>query len=126
MHAIIFDYYQNSEVEDFGLASTATLIRDARSEARNNLLIDKSDLIQGNIQWVTTQSDANWGFTPVNNEVQIVFDTAPDAVNASNGRNFEYLEQLENGFARYRIFMNKHSTPEQFIAINLRLTNESR
>ncbi len=48
MHAMNFDYYRNSEVNDFGLARTATLIRDARSEARNSLLFDNGDLIQGN------------------------------------------------------------------------------
>lgn len=48
MHAMNFDYYKNSEVNDFGLARTATLIRDARAEARNSLLFDNGDLIQGN------------------------------------------------------------------------------
>ena len=48
MHAMNFDYYRNSEVDDFGLARTATLIRDARAEARNSMLFDNGDLIQGN------------------------------------------------------------------------------
>ncbi len=48
MHALNFDYYKNSEVNDFGLARTATLIRDARAEARNSLLFDNGDLLQGN------------------------------------------------------------------------------
>jgi len=48
MHAMNYDYYRDSEVSDFGLARTATLIRDARSEARNSLLFDNGDLIQGN------------------------------------------------------------------------------
>ena len=48
MHAMNFDYYQNKEVDDFGLARTATLIRDARRETRNSLLFDNGDLIQGN------------------------------------------------------------------------------
>ncbi|MFK7997165.1 MAG: bifunctional 2',3'-cyclic-nucleotide 2'-phosphodiesterase/3'-nucleotidase [Granulosicoccus sp.] len=48
MHAMNFDYYRNTEVNDFGLARTATLIRDARSEVRNSLLFDNGDLIQGN------------------------------------------------------------------------------
>lgn len=48
MHAMNFDYYKNSEVDDVGLARTATLIRDARAEARNSLLFDNGDLIQGN------------------------------------------------------------------------------
>ena len=48
MHAMNYDYYRDSEVDDFGLARTATLIRDARAEARNSLLFDNGDLIQGN------------------------------------------------------------------------------
>jgi len=48
MHAMNFDYYRNTEVDDFGLARTATLIRDARAEARNSLLFDNGDLLQGN------------------------------------------------------------------------------
>jgi 2',3'-cyclic-nucleotide 2'-phosphodiesterase/3'-nucleotidase len=48
MHAMNFDYYRNSEVDNFGLARTATLIRDARAEARNSLLFDNGDLLQGN------------------------------------------------------------------------------
>lgn len=47
MHALNFDYYRNSEVDNFGLARTATLIRDARAEARNSLLFDNGDLLQG-------------------------------------------------------------------------------
>ena len=48
MHAMNHDYYRNAEVNDFGLARTATLISDARAEARNSLLFDNGDLIQGN------------------------------------------------------------------------------
>jgi 2',3'-cyclic-nucleotide 2'-phosphodiesterase/3'-nucleotidase len=48
MHAMNYDYYRNKEVDDFGLARTATLIRDARAQARNSLLFDNGDLLQGN------------------------------------------------------------------------------
>ncbi len=46
MHAMNFDYYRNKEVDDFGMARTATLIRDARAQARNSLLFVKSALFQ--------------------------------------------------------------------------------
>jgi len=52
------------------------------------------------------QADANWSFASINSDVQVVFDTAPIATEASNGGNFEFIEQLDNGFARYRIPMN--------------------
>lgn len=48
MHVLNFDYYQNEEVDDVGLARTATLIRQARKEATNSLLFDNGDLLQGN------------------------------------------------------------------------------
>ena len=43
-----YDYYQDKPVEEYGLARTATLIKAARAEARNNLLFDNGDLLQGN------------------------------------------------------------------------------
>ena len=53
------------------------------------------------------QADSNWGFAPINGEVEVVFDTAPTAVDAGNAANFEYVETLESGFARYRIPMSQ-------------------
>jgi len=48
MHALPFDYYQDREADDVGLARTATLIDEARAEVENSLLFDNGDLIQGN------------------------------------------------------------------------------
>ncbi len=42
-----WDYYQDKPIEDYGLARTATLIEAARAEARNTLLFDNGDLLQG-------------------------------------------------------------------------------
>ena len=43
-----YDYYKDAESLEFGLAKTATLIKQARAEAENTLLFDNGDLIQGN------------------------------------------------------------------------------
>ena len=43
-----YDYYKDAETLEFGLAKTATLIKEARAEAKNTLLFDNGDLIQGN------------------------------------------------------------------------------
>jgi len=43
-----WDYYQDKPIEEYGLARTATLIRAARAEQPNTLLVDNGDLIQGN------------------------------------------------------------------------------
>ena len=42
-----FDYYQDRPVDRYGLVRTATLIRQARDEVVNSLLVDNGDLLQG-------------------------------------------------------------------------------
>jgi len=48
MHLLGWDYYQDKPAEEFGLDRTATLIKAARNEAKNTLLFDNGDLLQGN------------------------------------------------------------------------------
>lgn len=48
MNLLGWDYYQDKPAEDFGLDRTATLIKAARAEAKNTLLFDNGDLLQGN------------------------------------------------------------------------------
>lgn len=47
-HIANYDYYQDKSTDEFGLAKTATLIKEARKQAVNSLLFDNGDLIQGN------------------------------------------------------------------------------
>jgi 2',3'-cyclic-nucleotide 2'-phosphodiesterase/3'-nucleotidase len=47
MHLLDWDYYKDKATDEYGLARTATLIKAARAEARNSLLFDNGDLIQG-------------------------------------------------------------------------------
>ncbi|MBL1917136.1 2',3'-cyclic-nucleotide 2'-phosphodiesterase, partial [Klebsiella pneumoniae] len=42
-----FDYYKDAATEKFGLVRTATLIEQARAEAKNSVLVDNGDVIQG-------------------------------------------------------------------------------
>jgi 2',3'-cyclic-nucleotide 2'-phosphodiesterase / 3'-nucleotidase / 5'-nucleotidase len=42
-----FDYYKNAAAPKLGLAKTATLVKEARAEADNSVLVDNGDLIQG-------------------------------------------------------------------------------
>lgn len=42
-----YDYYQDKTTDEFGLTKTATLIKKAREEAKNSLLFDNGDLLQG-------------------------------------------------------------------------------
>ena len=43
-----YDYYADKADDTLGLARTASLIRAARAEAKNSLLFDNGDFIQGN------------------------------------------------------------------------------
>ncbi|WP_066252235.1 bifunctional 2',3'-cyclic-nucleotide 2'-phosphodiesterase/3'-nucleotidase [Neobacillus drentensis] len=43
-----YDYYKNSVAPKLGLAKTATLVKEARKEVENSVLVDNGDLIQGN------------------------------------------------------------------------------
>jgi 2',3'-cyclic-nucleotide 2'-phosphodiesterase / 3'-nucleotidase len=47
-HIVDYDYYRDQPDNSLGLARTAALIRQARTEVRNSLLFDSGDLIQGN------------------------------------------------------------------------------
>ncbi|SEN70735.1 2',3'-cyclic-nucleotide 2'-phosphodiesterase / 3'-nucleotidase / 5'-nucleotidase [Mesobacillus persicus] len=42
-----YDYYKNAAAPKLGLAKTATLVKQARAEADNSVLVDNGDLIQG-------------------------------------------------------------------------------
>jgi len=48
MNLLNYDYYQDKTTDEYGLAKTITLIKAARGQARNNLLFDNGDLLQGN------------------------------------------------------------------------------
>ena len=43
-----FDYYKDAPTEKFGFTRAASLIRQARQEVKNSVLVDNGDLIQGN------------------------------------------------------------------------------
>lgn len=43
-----FDYYKDAPTEKFGFTRAANLIKIAREEAKNSVLVDNGDLIQGN------------------------------------------------------------------------------
>lgn len=43
-----FDYYKDAPTEKFGFTRAATLIKQAREEVKNSVLVDNGDLIQGN------------------------------------------------------------------------------
>ncbi|WP_413285298.1 2',3'-cyclic-nucleotide 2'-phosphodiesterase [Vibrio sp. MA40-2] len=46
-NAYAFDYYKGKASEKIGLSRAATLVKQARSEVKNSVLVDNGDLIQG-------------------------------------------------------------------------------
>jgi len=47
MNLIDYDYYQDKPTAEYGLVRTYTLVKAARAEAKNSLLFDNGDLLQG-------------------------------------------------------------------------------
>ncbi len=47
MNLLSYDYYQDKATDQFGLSRAITLIKAARAEAANSVLIDNGDLLQG-------------------------------------------------------------------------------
>ncbi|WP_404450933.1 bifunctional 2',3'-cyclic-nucleotide 2'-phosphodiesterase/3'-nucleotidase [Virgibacillus necropolis] len=48
VNLVNYNYYQDTPTNQYGLALTATLIKQARSESTNSMLFDNGDLLQGN------------------------------------------------------------------------------
>jgi len=48
VHILDYDYFQDKPSVTMGLARTAALIKVARAEVKNSVLVDNGDLIQGN------------------------------------------------------------------------------
>ncbi len=42
-----FDYYKDAATEKFGSVRTASLIKQARAEVKNSVLVDNGDVIRG-------------------------------------------------------------------------------
>ena len=48
MNLLSYDYYQDKPTDQYGLSRAAALIKAARAQVPNSLLIDNGDLLQGN------------------------------------------------------------------------------
>jgi len=48
VNMVNYDYYADKPTDEYGFAKTATLIKKAKEEAKNSVLFDNGDLIQGN------------------------------------------------------------------------------
>lgn len=101
-----YDYFADKSTDEYGLAKTATLIKQAREEADNSLLFDNGDLIQGNPlgDYVATVDPLQEGEThPVYKAMNLLdydagnygnheFNYGLDYLNiATEGSNFPYV-----------------------------------
>lgn len=60
-HLMSYDYARDKDVKDFGLARTATLIRRARAETQNTVLLDNGDFLQGSaLTDIGARPEAGW------------------------------------------------------------------
>ncbi|MFN3211324.1 MAG: metallophosphoesterase, partial [Roseovarius sp.] len=82
-HILPHDYPRDTTVQDYGLARTATLIRRARAEARNTVLFDNGDFLQGSVLGdLVAGPDGDWaGPHPV---IEAMNRLGYDAVNLGN------------------------------------------
>ncbi|WP_420557849.1 bifunctional 2',3'-cyclic-nucleotide 2'-phosphodiesterase/3'-nucleotidase [Roseovarius sp.] len=60
-HLMPYDYTRDTDTPGYGLARTATLVARARTEARNSLLFDNGDFLQGSVlSDIVAAPDSGW------------------------------------------------------------------
>ncbi|MBM3598110.1 MAG: bifunctional 2',3'-cyclic-nucleotide 2'-phosphodiesterase/3'-nucleotidase [Alphaproteobacteria bacterium] len=100
VHVLNYDYYRDREDDTFGFSRTATLIRQARAEAANSLLIDNGDLIQGNPlgDYVARERGLKRGDVhPVHKAMNLLGYDAGNIGNHEFNYGLEYLEIALSG-----------------------------
>ncbi len=99
-HVMDYDYFTGSQVNDFGLVKTATLIRQAKDEAKNSLLIDNGDLIQGNPLADYMAKEKEWAedeVHPVYEAMNILDYDVGNYGNHEFNYGLEYLKKTTDG-----------------------------
>jgi 2',3'-cyclic-nucleotide 2'-phosphodiesterase / 3'-nucleotidase len=100
MNLLNYDYYQDKVTHEYGLAKTITLIKAARAQAKNSLLIDNGDLLQGNPLGDLVARIKPLGKDQVHPAYKVMNPLAYDAANIGNHEfNFglPYLRQAMAG-----------------------------
>lgn len=100
VNMVNYDYFADKPTDEYGLAKTATLIKQARTEAKNSLLIDNGDLIQGNPlgDYVATVETLKEGEThPVFKAMNLLDYDAGNLGNHEFNYGLDFLEQSLDG-----------------------------
>ncbi|MGE8203660.1 metallophosphoesterase [Heyndrickxia sp. NPDC080065] len=120
-----YDYVENKKTVEFGLARTATLIKQARKEVPNTLLFDDGDLLQGNLLAEYVALIDRFRTEPVHPMIKVMNDLRYDAATLGNhdfhyGLDFLYrtISDAKFPFVNANMYFNDHQ-PYNFNAINM-------
>jgi 2',3'-cyclic-nucleotide 2'-phosphodiesterase/3'-nucleotidase len=100
VHIMDYDYYQDQPSTSVGLVRTATLIKAARAEVRNSLLVDNGDLLQGNPLGDFIARERGLGpeeVHPVYKAMNLLDYTVGNVGNHEFNYGIEFLEQSIDG-----------------------------
>lgn len=94
-----WDYYRNAPTLDSGLVRAATVIRRARGEVQNSLLIDNGDLLQGNPlgDWFLKERDARRDIHSVYKAMNLLGYDAANLGNHDFNYGLDFLEAALTG-----------------------------
>jgi 2',3'-cyclic-nucleotide 2'-phosphodiesterase/3'-nucleotidase len=111
MNLLAYDYYQDKPTDEYGLAKTVTLIKAARAEAKNSLLFDNGDLLQGSPMgdWVARVKPLPLG--AVHPAYKVLNAIGVDAANIGNHEfnyGLPYLRQAIAGASFPYVSANVH------------------
>ncbi|WP_439498743.1 bifunctional 2',3'-cyclic-nucleotide 2'-phosphodiesterase/3'-nucleotidase [Bosea sp. (in: a-proteobacteria)] len=100
VNVVPYDYFRDAADDTVGLAKTASLIRAAQAEAKNSLLFDNGDFLQGSSlgDFIAYKKGLKPGET---HPMLAAMNALPYACGTLGNHEFNYgLEFLENGLAR--------------------------
>ena len=94
-----YDYYRDQSTESFGLIRVASLIKQARFEATNSVLVDNGDLIQGSpmADWRASEGLDNGEMHPVYKVMNELGYNVGNLGNHEFNYGLEYLNQALAG-----------------------------
>jgi 2',3'-cyclic-nucleotide 2'-phosphodiesterase/3'-nucleotidase len=98
-NVVDFDYYKNIPTAKIGLARTATLIKQARAEVTNSVLVDNGDLIQGSPMgdYIAARGLTKGQIHPVYQAMNTLGYDAANIGNHEFNYGLEFLEQVLSG-----------------------------
>lgn len=95
-----YDYFKDAPVNNYGLTRAASLIKEARSEVTNSVLVDNGDLIQGSLigEWaVNNKLEATKGIHPAHVAMNTLGYTVGNIGNHEFNFGLDYLNKTIKG-----------------------------